>query len=284
MYMRRKTLIKMIDLRSDTITKSTLILPPRYSVDSIALYKAASVENWQVERLQGWRIPENFNKNRSFAIYGESLFGAVVSEQLNLVLIEPIFDWLGNLSQDFTFREIKLMNFKEAKEFDKKAFFKPADDKCFPAKVYESGNQLNEYTSLSENTPVIISEAVKWNAEFRFFIADGIIEAFSPYSRNGELIQNENGEWSALPEENKNAVEFCRKLINEYSKFIPPAVVIDVGEIEGRGWAVVEANPCWASGIYGCEPEKVLKVIKRACLNKDEISEQDAKWIIERND
>lgn len=274
----------MIDLRSDPMTKSTLILPPRYSVDSIALYQAASSENWQVERLQGWRIPENFNTDRSFAIYGESLFGAVVSEQLNLVLLEPPFDWLGNLPQDFTLREIKSMTFKEAKEFNKKAFFKPADDKCFPARVYESGDELNEYTSLSENTPVIISEAVKWNAEFRFFILDGIIETFSPYSRSGKLIQSETGQWLATFEENAKAVEVCRNLVKKCSYSIPPAVVIDIGEIQGRGWAVVEANPCWASGIYGCEPEKVLKVIKRACLKKDEISEQDAKWIIERND
>jgi ATP-grasp domain, R2K clade family 2 len=275
----------MIDLRGDTVTKQILILPPRYSVDSIALYQAAAaIENWKVERLQGWRIPENFNKDRNFAIYGESLFGAVVSEQLNLSLIEPHFEWLANLPQKFTLREIHSVTFKEAKEHNIKSFFKPADDKCFPAKVYDSGSQLNEFTSLSENTPVIISEPVKWNAEFRFFVADGIVETFSPYSRNGELIQNEQGQWLATSEENQNAIELCQNLIAEYSENIPPAVVIDIGEIEGRGWAVVEANPCWASGIYGCEPVKVLKVLKRACLKSKNISECDSQWILERND
>ncbi len=263
---------------------TTLILPPRYSEDSIALYQAASVENWQVERLQGWRIPENFDSTRDFAIYGESLFGAVVSEQLNLGLIEPQFDWLSQIPENFKLRKIQCVTFSQAKEFDQAAFFKPADDKCFPAKIYQSGKDLSEYSSLSENTPVIISEAVKWNAEFRFFIANGEIQTFSPYSRNGELIKNENNEWIAADAENQQALDFCQKLLDESPELIPPAVVIDVGEIIGKGWAVVEANPCWASGIYGCNPAKVLKTIKRACVKVGEISEIDTKWIIERKD
>lgn len=263
---------------------TTLILPPRYSVDSIALYQAATAESWQVERLQGWRIPEKFDTDRNFAIYGESLFGAVISDQLNLELIEPHFNWLDLLPKKFKLREIKCVNFAEAKKLDETAFFKPADDKCFPAKIYQSGKDLIEFTSLSENTPVIISEPVKWNTEFRFFIANGEIQTFSPYSRNGELIKNANEEWLATIKETENAVNFCQGLIKECPDQIPPAIVIDVGEIVGKGWAVVEANPCWASGIYGCDPTKVLKTIKRACLKIGEISDSDAKWIIERND
>src|SRR5215203_6049941 len=111
----------------NTVTSPTLILPPRYSVDSIALYQASSAsESWQVERLQGWRIPENFDRNRDFAIYGESLFGAVVSEQLNLDLIEPHFNWLENLPREFTKRDILCTTFKEAKVHNETAFFKPA--------------------------------------------------------------------------------------------------------------------------------------------------------------
>lgn len=264
--------------------KSTLILPPRYSEDPIALYQATSGDGWQVERLQGWRIPENFDRERNFAVYGEALFCAVVCDQLDLRLIEPPFSWLSNLNEKYTLRKIQFLKFRDALRFNQTAFFKPADDKCFPAKIYQSGAELSEFTSLSENTPVIVSEPVEWNSEFRFFISDNEIKTFSPYSRNGELIKNENGEWLAIPEENEKAFEFCQKLIEERIENIPPAVVIDIGEIKGRGWAVVEANPCWASGIYGCDPNKVLQVIKRACLKTDEVTEKDSSWIIERND
>lgn len=44
------------------------------------------------------------------------------------------------------------------------------------------------------------------------------------------------------------------------------AIVVDVGEIFGRGWAVIEANAAWGSGIYGCDPGRVLDVIRHATL------------------
>jgi hypothetical protein len=36
----------------------TLILPPRYTPDSIALSKAAVRAGWDVERLTGWQVPQ----------------------------------------------------------------------------------------------------------------------------------------------------------------------------------------------------------------------------------
>lgn len=45
---------------------------------------------------------------------------------------------------------------------------------------------------------------------------------------------------------------------------LPRAAVIDVGVIAGRGWAVVEQNAAWGSGIYGCDPQQVLEVLRHA--------------------
>jgi hypothetical protein len=36
--------------------------------------------------------------------------------------------------------------------------------------------------------------------------------------------------------------------------------------IAGRGWAVVEQNSAWGAGIYGCDPEKVLAVLRHAAV------------------
>ncbi|HNB74240.1 MAG TPA: hypothetical protein PLS70_24185 [Acidobacteriota bacterium] len=41
-------------------------------------------------------------------------------------------------------------------------------------------------------------------------------------------------------------------------------MVIDVGVISGKGWAVVEANAAFGSGIYGCDPAQVLPVLAEA--------------------
>jgi hypothetical protein len=40
--------------------------------------------------------------------------------------------------------------------------------------------------------------------------------------------------------------------------------VLDVGIITNRGWAVIEQNAAWGSGIYGCDPVQVLEVIRHA--------------------
>jgi len=41
--------------------------------------------------------------------------------------------------------------------------------------------------------------------------------------------------------------------------------VIDVGRIKGKGWAIIETNQAWASGLYGCGPMQVLKVLEQSC-------------------
>jgi len=35
--------------------------------------------------------------------------------------------------------------------------------------------------------------------------------------------------------------------------------------IRNHGWAVIECNAAFASGIYGCDPVAVLPVLRRAC-------------------
>jgi hypothetical protein len=45
---------------------------------------------------------------------------------------------------------------------------------------------------------------------------------------------------------------------------LPRTVVIDVGFIEGRGWALIEFNAAWGAGLNGCDPEKVLPAIVAA--------------------
>ena len=63
---------------------------------------------------------------------------------------------------------------------------------------------------------------------------------------------------------------------------MPPAIVLDVGLIAGQGWAVIETNPAFASGIYGCDPDAVLRVLRRASTRRSALTEADRKWIVER--
>jgi ATP-grasp domain, R2K clade family 3 len=50
----------------------------------------------------------------------------------------------------------------------------------------------------------------------------------------------------------------------------PPisAFVLDVGTRQSGQWAVVEPNAAWGSGLYECDPERVLDVVQHATLSQ----------------
>lgn len=61
---------------------------------------------------------------------------------------------------------------------------------------------------------------------------------------------------------------------------VPLGVVLNVGIIEGRGWAIVEANAAWGSGIYGCDPSAVLPALARYCCPRGKVRDGDRRWVI----
>lgn len=59
---------------------------------------------------------------------------------------------------------------------------------------------------------------------------------------------------------------FVGALLADPGVDLPRAVALDVGVIPGRGWAVVEANAAWGSGLYGADPHEALGVIRHATV------------------
>jgi hypothetical protein len=259
----------------------TLVLSPRYTPDSIALSIVALEMGWTVERLQSWRPPTHLC-NREVVPYGEPLFAAVVADTLQLVLIEPRLSWVAEIPFDLRQRNVQFTNFATARTQDHRSFIKPADDKCFPARVYESGTDLPS-GGLEGSTPVLISDPVSWEIEFRCFVLEQQIAALSIYSRKGELAEDEYGNWPAADSESREAAQFANRVLHDARLGFPPAGVLDIGIIQNRGWAVVEANACWGAGVYGCDPRRVLETLSRACRRKNDLSESDRPWIVDRS-
>lgn len=260
---------------------TTLILPPRYSEDSVALWRAAIGLGWKVKRLQGWQLP-TIAEPSAIAIYGEPMFAAHVAAALECVLIEPPLSWLADLPAVYTRRSIQFTTLGAAQTWAEPAFIKPADDKSFPAQVYEAGSAIPVHDLLEPAVPVLISEPVRWRAEFRCFVSDRQVRTCSPYLRDGTLAQDAAGAWPMSAAERADLLQFCATLLSDADIGVPPAFVLDVGIIEGRGWAVIEANPCWAAGIYGCDPAAVLDVVRAACRQEATLSPEERCWVIER--
>lgn len=245
----------------------TLFLTPRYTPDSVALWRQGIADGWTVERLQS-RAQTPILRTPRAAVYGEPFVATGVADALGLSLMEPDFDWLSRLPIDLTRRTVRYGTLADARTLDAPTFVKPADDKCFDAQVYASGDELPGDDHLDGSVPVLMAEPVSWLSEFRCFVLDGRVETISVYMRSGELAQAEDGSWPSTSAEIDDAMAFAGRVLSTLTPdvMLPAAVVLDVGDIDGCGWAVVEANSAWASGIYGCDPAAVLRVLARACV------------------
>ena len=214
--------------------------------------------------------------------YGEPLFAAVVADLFQLALIEPELSWLASIPSDLRKREIEFGTLAVARTLTGPAFIKPADDKCFAAKIYQSGADLPSDDVLEASIPILMSEPVRWDVEFRCFVLEGQVATLSIYSRSGELAEGDDGGWPASQKELDAALDFCQTVLRDSRVSFPPAGVLDVGMIENRGWAVVEANACWGSGIYGCDPHRVLETLSRSCCRRTVLTDADRRWIVDR--
>lgn len=240
------------------MTVPTLILSPRFTEDSQRLWEAAVQLGWRVERLYGWRVPEHLTQVPEPVLYLEALLAPMIAPAFGLVLHEPPEDWLPQLPEQYRRRAVQLTTLGAARGL-LPAFVKPPNDKSFPARVYGPGELPAEF---ADDTPVLVQETVAWRREFRCFVCNRELRTWSVYLRDGAL-QREAG-FPSTAEEGAEVEQFITQLLADPNMSLPRACALDVGEIHGRGWAVVEVNSAWGAGIYGCDPGAVLDVLRYA--------------------
>lgn len=240
----------------------TLILTPRFTDDAQALWRAALRRGWDVERLTSWRVPDHLAAVEDPVLYLEGLFGPTLAARFGKALLEPAEDWLPRLPAEYRRRDVRLTTFGAARALDAPAFVKPPNDKSFPARVYAPGALPDGY---EDDQPVLVAEVVAWEAEFRGFVLDRQLRALSVYLRDGVLKRD--ADFAATDAELTEARAFAETVLADPRVDFPRAVVLDVGVIRGRGWAVVEQNAAWGAGIYGCDPAAVLDVLRFAAVD-----------------
>ncbi len=240
----------------------TLVLTPRHSEDTQALWKAAAREGWRIERLSGWHVPPSLQGiEDDIVLYVEALFGPTLAEALGVRLLDPPQDWLVRLPYRYAQRRIALTTLGEARDIGHPAFIKPPNDKSFPAAVYR-GSELPQ--GYDEDMPVLVADVVSWRLEFRCFVLDRRLLTYSIYARHGEPQQASG--FASTPDEDRAMQDFVHALLQDSQVELPQATVLDVGYIEDAGWACVELNAAWGAGLYGCDAALALQVIRRASV------------------
>ena len=235
----------------------TLILPPRFTEDAQLLWRAASELGWSTERLSGWRVTDHLLTVTEPVIYVEPLFAPMVAEQFGIEFKEPPIDFLPSLPEHLRRRTITLSTFGEVAKLSQPMFVKTPNDKMLAARVYD-GDFPQGFT---DDVVVLIAEPVQFVKEFRCFIAQQTVRTLSIYHRDGEL-QRAAG-YRCEPDELDEARRFAESVLREIT--LPETIVLDVGLIQDRGWAVIELNAAWGSGVYGCDPAEVLDVLRMEC-------------------
>jgi len=177
------------------------------------------------------------------------------------------------------------MTLGDALQLRDRSFIKPADctNKVFDAAVWEAGKYILCADDLSRETPVLVSEPVSWDVEYRVIVLERDVVTFSPYIRGGWLARDQNGQWPYPNSEATGVLSLCGQILADDSISLPPVFTLDVGNIDHRGWAVIEFNPVWCAGLLGCDLSKMLPVFHRACWRRNELTEADAKWVIDRD-
>ncbi len=241
------------------ITQKIIVLSPNFSEDSKIISQAIINTEFTTMRFGSWNVPAEY-QNNVVAVYGEDLFTTIVAEQCKLQLLKPADDWLASVPTKYTLRNITYNRFGNIQNVQNK-FIKPVDFKFFPAGVYTSVEEIQGYSTIDKNIEVFVSDVVNWAIEVRCFMIDRQLQTWSTYIYNGKIELKD----TMLQNEESEMLNFLNEFLADTTIDLPKAVVIDVGYIPKNGWALIEANPVWSSGVYACDPKKVIQTIVRSC-------------------
>lgn len=240
--------------------KNIIALSPIYTEDSNNLKKASINSPYELNRFNAkWNVPEEFRSD-VIAVYGEDIYAEIVAEQCNLTLTKPDDNWLSKISEEFTKRKISYGRLKEFVD-EENIFIKCSDFKSFKAGVFDKVTNIKGFDTLDLESTVFTSEVVEWELEVRCFVLNNEIKTYSSYWRNDDFDTNPLSEI-----EHNDLFNFFEDFIQNYTEKLPKAIVLDFGIIKEKGWALIEANPAWCSGLYACDAEKALDVIVESCV------------------
>lgn len=261
-----------------------LILSSRFTTDSQLLRQTAQRLGWETLRHDGKRLPDWFEPaDDKIALFYTAPHVFSVAAQLSRVLMGCDAEWLLRLPHEFLSRRVHLSTLEDARHLPGRFFAKHALCKSFPAAVYDAEGLAQAAAKCSPKSLLQIADRVTWEVEYRCFVLRGAVAAMSVYRRGDEIIQDHVSSLGAPQSEVQAARDFCQYVLQHSQVATPPAVVIDVGIITGIGWAVVESNQCWASGIYACDPVAVLECLVASCVPHDRMNAELMQWDFQRH-
>lgn len=253
-----------------------------------AINDAALAADWHLVRVYGITDKTQgilnvlIDKDEDIFTYGSVEFTDEIDNLLKLGLDDISDDIMVYLNSDLVKRNMSdefaglLPKFWDDDQFP--VFIKPTKKGLFEPKVF---NSIDEFVKITKEIPyysrLSVSDPVEFILEVRHFVLDGHVMTESPYMAYGQPLEIVNPKdtlmSAALDVFHTFKLYDLYESKAEFEKILMPALkidawelprtyVMDLGYIKDKGWAVVEFNNTFSSGIYDCHTPSILECLK----------------------
>ena len=240
--------------------KPVLLLHLRADVNTNAIWKAAINSGWATERVDHsarFEVPVGTPKVR---YYGNTLHAEIIGNKIPLICL-PL-DLTVLATTKLTKRRIALIRAEELGVLRESTFIKPAQQKWFSARVYQPGETPVRKlgSSVLPSDLIYISDPIDMINEVRCFCLDGKILTASYYRISHD--------YCPVGIDDVDRPKVLDEMVAELAPLYPPGVVLDFAYTDRHEFSFLEANEAFASGLYGCAPERCLEAIDASQVNK----------------
>jgi hypothetical protein len=229
-----------------------LLLHFRADCNTNDIWRAAIRSGWSTERIHDVIPPSVFEGASKVRYYGNTLHASRIADTLPFTFT-PL-DLTVLTKTPLTKRRVEMIRLDSLTVIDKPTFIKPAQEKWFPARVYQPGELPAPEGGTLPSDLIYVQDPIDMINEVRCFCLDGKILTAS-YYRIGH-------EYCPVGIDEVDRPKVLDEMVAELAPMYPRGVVLDFAYTSGRKWAFIEPNEAWASGVYGCDPERYLEVIE----------------------
>lgn len=178
-------------------------------------------------------------------------------------LAAPGWDWLSSIDPALTGRQVVSTTMDQLP--DAEVFVKPALIKLVgaPAGVWQS--DAFRAAALAEGADEAMRvqycrQVLALDDEHRFVVREGEVLTGSPYRVGGRSWHR-----SLTSQRSDQAAAFAASAVRALGDDCPVVCSLDVAyDHQAQRWVVVEANPLWASGPYGCDARLFVDAVEHA--------------------
>lgn len=218
---------------------------------------AKASKNWEVIRLS-----KDFSKLKNSDIklnvpYGDKYFCEKLYKE-NICQINTVsFNWITKLPRKYLQRSVNQMTVKDARNIPIELFLE-FEDSSIPNLECKNGSEIP--SQVNDELNVLASDPIEWDSKYRCFIRNGTVTTSCCYFMNNKFNDPANYKKVDLAYDFYNPAAFVDTISDNVK--MPTSIVMDVGIIKNKGWAVISTPSIYDCDIFGCDPDMVLKTLE----------------------